>query len=95
MPRPTLPVPEDFARYASIEGNLRLRVRYGVGGATIERWRQTIGARYNRPTMPKRAPAAAVKRARKRWYAQERIEDLDDRFDLGTCLRTGGYGNWE
>ena len=94
MPRPSLPVPSDFALYASIEGNLKLRKRYNVGGATIERWRETIGARYNRPAMPKRVPTAAKKRIKKRWMTQERLEDLDDGFDLATCIRSGGYGDW-
>jgi len=94
MPRPTQAVPDDFAKYASIEGNLRLRKRYGVGGATIERWRAIIGARYNRPTMPKQVKIAAKKRIRARWQAQERIEDLDDGFDLGRCARSGGVGGW-
>jgi hypothetical protein len=91
MPRPQ-PIPADFARYASIEGNLKLRKRYRVGGATIERWRATIGARYNRPAMPKPIKIAAKKRIRARFQAQERIEDLDDGFDLGVCVRSGGYG---
>ena len=94
MPRPSLPVPHDFAKYASVEGNLKLRKRFNVGGATIERWRAMIGARYNRPAMPKRIPTAAKKRIRARWQAQERLEDLDDGFDLATCVRSGGYGDW-
>lgn len=94
MPRPSLPVPDDFARFASVEGNLKLRKRYNVGGATIERWRSTIGARYNRPTMPKPIKTAAKKRIRARWLAQERIEDLNDGFDLGRCVASGGYGDW-
>lgn len=94
MPRPSLPVPDDFQKYASIEGNLKLRKRYNVGGATIERWRATIGARYNRPAMPKKIPTAVKKRIRARWQAQERLEDLDDGFDLRTCIRSGGYGDW-
>lgn len=94
MPRPSLPIPPDFERYASVEGNLKLRKRFNVGGATIERWRALIGARYNRPAMPKRIPTAAKKRIRARWERQEQIEDLDDGFDLGLCLRTGGAGNW-
>lgn len=94
MPRPSLPVPDDFARFASVEGNLKLRKRYNVGGATIERWRVTIGARYNRPAMPKPIKIAAKKRIRARWSAQERIEDLHDGFDLGRCVASGGYGDW-
>jgi hypothetical protein len=94
MPRPTLPVPADFARYASIEGNLKLRKRYNVGGATIERWRATIGARYNRPAMPKNIPVAIKKRIRARFRAwdgqgQERLEDLDD-FDMADAARSFG-----
>lgn len=81
MPKPTLPVPDDFARYASIEGNLKLRKRFNVGGATIERWRVIIGARYNREPMPKKVSFAARKRVKRRWQAQEQIEDLED-FDV-------------
>lgn len=73
--------------YASIEGNLKLRKRYNVGGATIERWRAIIGARYNRPDMPKKVPIAVKKRIRRRWEAQERIEDLDD-FDMNDIARS-------
>lgn len=87
-------MPDDFRRYASIEGNLKLRKRYNVGGETIERWRKQIGARYNVPTMPKRIPTAVKKRIKKRWMGNERIEDIDDGFDLDICVRTGGYGNW-
>lgn len=92
MPKPTLLVPDDFAMYASIEGNLKLRKRYNVGGATIERWRATIGARYNRPAMPKKISLAATRRIRARFRAwdgrgQERLEDLDD-YDVSICLRT-------
>lgn len=94
MAKPTLPVPPDFALYASVEGNLRLRKRFNVGGATIERWRATIGARYNRPHMPKSVPTAVRKRVKRRWSLQERIEDLDDGFDLDACIRSGGYGDW-
>lgn len=86
MPKPTLPVPDDFAMYASIEGNLKLRKRYSVGGATIERWRAIIGARYNRPHMPKRVPIAVKKRVRRRWMAQEQIEELED-FDVRDICR--------
>ena len=94
MPRPSQPVPDDFAKYASIEGNLKLRKRFNVGGATIERWRKIIGARYNRPAMPKPIRTAAKKRIRARWERQEQIEDLEDGFDLGRCVASGGYGNW-
>jgi hypothetical protein len=94
MPRPSQPVPDDFALYASIEGNLKLRKRFNVGGATIERWRALIGKRYNRPAMPKPIKIAAKKRIRARWSAQERIEDLDDGFDLAVCVRSGGAGGW-
>jgi len=87
MPKPTLSVPDDFAMYASIEGNLKLRKRYSVGGATIERWRATIGARYNRPTMPKKIPIATKKRIRRRWEAQEQIEDMDD-FGIDDIARS-------
>lgn len=96
MPRPTQPVPDDFPLYASQEGNLKLRRRYNVGGATIERWRAAIGARYAKPdTMPKRVKRPVlVRKLRKTWQHQERLEDLDDGFDLDTCVRSGGYGNW-
>lgn len=94
MPRRSVPMPEEFRQYACIEGNLKLRKRFNVGGATIEKWRAQIGARYNVPTMPKRVPTAVRKRVKKRWQMQERLEDLDDGFDLGTCLRSGGYGDW-
>ena len=87
MPKPTLPVPDEFAEYASIEGNLKLRKRFNVGGATIERWRAIIGARYNRPDMPKRVPVAVKKRVCRRWMAQEQIEDLDD-FDVTDICRS-------
>jgi len=87
MPKPTLSVPDDFAMYASIEGNLKLRKRYNVGGATIERWRATIGARYNRPTMPKKIPIAVKKRIRRRWESQEKIEDMDD-FGIDDMARS-------
>lgn len=94
MPRPSQPVPSEFAKYASVEGNLKLRKRFNVGGATIERWRAVIGARYNRPAMPKAIRTAVKKRIKARWQAQERIEDLDDGFDLGRCVASGGYGDW-
>jgi hypothetical protein len=44
--------------------------------------------------MPKQIKIAAKKRIRARWQAQERIEDLDDGFDLGRCARSGGVGSW-
>lgn len=93
MPRPSLPMPADFPLYADREGNLKLRKRFNVGGLTIERWRKQIGARYSPPAMPKK-PARSIlpRKARKTWLAQERIEDLDDGFDLGACLR--GHGGW-
>lgn len=76
--RPNLLVPDDFGKYASIEGNLKLRKRYHVGGATIEMWREMIGARYNRPAMPKPVKIATKKRIRRRWAEQERLEDMGD-----------------
>jgi hypothetical protein len=94
MPRPSQTLPADFHLYASSEGNLRLRKRYHVGGATIERWRRQIGARYHAVTMPKPTRPVKARSARKRWQASERIEDLDDRFDLATCVRSGGAGGW-
>lgn len=93
MPRPSQPMPDDFAMYAECEGNLRLRKRYNVGGVTIERWRRQLGVRYTPPAMPKRASRpVVVRKARKRYQATERIEDLTDGFDLGRCVRSGGYG---
>lgn len=93
MPKPTLPMPDDFRVYASIEGNLKLRKRYSVGGATIERWRAQIGARYNLPTMPKRIPIAVKKRAGRRWRMREAIEDLDD-FDIDDVVRSLGISGY-
>ncbi len=46
--------------------------------------------------MPADFPAYAASegnlKLRKTWMAQERIEDLDDGFDVGVCLR--GHGGW-
>lgn len=94
MPRPTLPMPPEFPAYAACEGNLKLRKRFNVGGVTIERWRRQIGAKYTPPAMPKKPATRPVmaRKARKRWMAQECLEDLDDGFDVGVCLR--GHGGW-
>lgn len=83
MPRPTLPVPPDFAAYASKEGNLRLRKRFNVGGATIERWRRQLGVRYVAPVAMPKPTRPILKRKLRRWEANEAIEDLDDGFDVG------------
>lgn len=92
MPKPTLSIPDDFQMYASVEGNLKLRKRFGVGGETIERWRSSIGARYSRPITAKKLTLAATKRIRAKFRTwdgrgQESIEDLDD-YDISVCLRT-------
>ena len=95
MPRPSQPMPDDFHIYADSEGNLRLRKRYNVGGITIERWRKELGVRYIAPVMPKRVRPIFARKAKKNlWMAQERIEDIDDGFDLGRCVRSGGAGGW-
>lgn len=93
MPRPTQAMPDDFPKFAAHEGNLKLRKRFGAGGLAIERWRRQCGVFYAAPAMPKRPTRPiAVRKVMKRWQAQERLEDLDDGFDLGVCVRSGGAG---
>ncbi|HEX8415239.1 MAG TPA: hypothetical protein VF637_15355 [Sphingomicrobium sp.] len=95
MPRPSQSMPDDFHLHANKEGNLKLRKRYGVGGLTIERWRRQIGASYTPQAMPKRPTRPIIARkAKKRWAMQEQIEDIDDGFDLGRCVMSGGAGGW-
>lgn len=95
MPRPSQPMPDEFPLFAAVEGNLKLRKRFGAGGVTIERWRRQCGLSYTPVAMPKPATRPLkLRRAKKRYQSQERLEDLDDGFDLGTCLRTGAYGEW-
>jgi hypothetical protein len=95
MPRPSQPLPDDFHICGRYEGNLKLRKRYSVCGTTIDRWRRESGVVYAMRAMPKKPTRPIMARkAKKRYQSQEQIEDLDDGFDLGTCLRTGAYGEW-
>jgi hypothetical protein len=94
MPRRTQPMPDDFPLYAAKEGNLKLRKRFGVGGIAVERWRRQCGLSYTPLAMPKPTRPIMARKAKKRWMAQEQIEDLDDGFDLGRCVASGGYGEW-
>lgn len=95
MPRPSLPMPSDFPKFAAAEGNLRLRKRFNVGGITIERWRKECGLHYISQAMPKRTVTRIIMRkVKRRFQAQEHLEDMDDGFDLEACVRTGGAGGW-
>jgi len=100
MARQLRPVPDDFATWAPREGDLKLRKRYGARYEVITRWRALTGLRYaGAPPMPKKPSKGAVARLkarRRRWVAQERIEDLDDGFDLARSLgvRCAVGGEW-
>ena len=89
--RPARPMPDDFPTYARIEGNLKLRKRFGARGDVIERWRRELGIVNRPPGCPRKALAkvTAVRRIKRRLrMAQEQIEDLGgwDDFDLGRSL---------
>ena len=89
MGRKARDMPSDFPLYAAVEGNLKLRKRYGTNGVAIERWRRELGVRYTAPAMPVKAKVIARKATRRRWQQSEIIEDLDD-FNPRDCLRTMG-----
>ena len=94
MPRPTKPLPADFHIYGPKEGTLKLRKRYKCLGLTVDRWRAESGI-YYAAVKPKRVVRPVqVRKAKKRWQAQEAIEDLDDGFDLARCIGSGVYGDW-
>jgi hypothetical protein len=82
-------VPEDFAVYGPIEGDLRLRKRYSCGGLRITAWRKETGilcedprARRGVPPKPKAAPKARAGRKPSplTWYDEDQ-DDYSDVFD--------------
>lgn len=101
MSKRAVPVPDDFAVFGPIEGDLRLRKRYHCGGVRIAEWRKETGIYCGGPRSerkPKVKPAANCNARRGRkpspltWYDDE-PDDLSDVYSqLGIGCR--GMVEW-